>query len=394
MIKVAHVMRSYLGQSETFIWQYLHTLKRVVPIVLTGRLENLEQFPLLNGTIKRVYGPRGSTPWVIDNISRRIFRRPFGYIEGIITRAKISLLHAHFGTAAIIHLPLCLHLGLPLLCTFYGHDLFVEDATNRLSKKYTKLFEKGVHFLVEGPFMKARLVSLGCPEEKISIQRIALNLEAYPFKVPSWNGSRPVRFLFVGRFVEKKGLEYALKALSAIRKEFPFQFRIIGGGELEGKLRDLTRDLGLNDEVVWLGIKTHHGVIEELNGCDILIQPSVTANNGDSEGGAPTIILEAQACGVPIISSEHADIPYVTAGGRSAMLSPERDVESLVENIRVLLTTAEVSADMNTKGRAHVEQFHNVRNEVQALENIYYRCLMKKETRDGDSRKPLDRHYV
>lgn len=392
MIKVAHVMRSYLGQSETFIWQYLHTLKRVVPIVLTGKLENLEQFPLLNGKIKRVYGPRGSIPWIIDNISRRIFRRPFGYIEDMITREKITLLHAHFGTAANIHLPLCLHLGLPLFCTFYGHDLFVEEETNHLSKKYAKLFHKGSHFLVEGPFMKARLVSLGCPEEKISIQRIALNLEAYPFKFFSWNGSRPPSFLFVGRFVEKKGLEYALKALSAIRKKFTFQFRIIGSGELEGKLRDLTRDLGLNEEVVWLGVKPHLQVIEELNRCDILIQPSVTANNGDSEGGAPTIILEAEACGIPIISSEHADIPYITAGGRSAMLSPERDVESLVENIRVLLTKEEVRADMSTKGRAHVEQFHNVRNEVQALENIYYRCLMKKETREGNSGKPLDGH--
>lgn len=379
MIKVAHVMRSYLGQSETFIWQYLHTLKRVIPVVLTGKLENLEQFPLRNGTIKRVYGPRGSTPWIIDNITRRIFRRPFGYIEGIITTEKISLLHAHFGTAANIHLPLCLHLGLPLLCTFYGHDLFAEEATTHLSKKYTKLFQKGSHFLVEGPFMKARLVSLGCPEEKISIQRIALNLEAYPFKFSSWNGSRPLRFVFVGRFVEKKGLEYALKALSAIRKEFTFQFRIIGGGELESKLRDLTRDLGLNEEVVWLGVKPHLEVIEELNRCDILIQPSVTANNGDSEGGAPTIILEAQACGIPIISSEHADIPYVTAGGGSAMLSPERDVESLADNIRVLLTKAEVSADMSAKGRAHVERFHDVTKEANALEDLYYELLREKE---------------
>lgn len=379
MIKVAHVMRSYLGQSETFIWQYLHTLKRVVPIVLTRKLENLEQFPLGKGAIKRVYGPMGSTPWVIDNISRRIFRRPFGYIEAILTREKIRLIHAHFGTAANIHLPLCLYLGLPLLCTFYGHDLFVEEATNHLNEKYTKLFQKGAHFLVEGPFMKERLISLGCPEEKISIQRIALDLDVYAFKTRSWNVSRPLRFLFVGRFVEKKGLEYALKALSKIRKMCTFQFRIIGAGELDKPLKALARELDLNEKIVWLGMKPHKEVIEELNRCDILIQPSVTATNGDSEGGAPTIILEAQACGIPIIASEHADIPYVTAGGGSAMLSPERDVESLADNIRVLLTAPELSSNMSVKGRAHVEQFHDVTKEVNALEDLYYELLSKKE---------------
>lgn len=105
------------------------------------------------------------------------------------------------------------------------------------------------------------------------------------------------------------------------------------------------------------------------------MQPSVTAKNGDSEGGAPTIILEAQACGVPVISTTHADIPYITSQNDSALLSPERDVDNLVDNIRYLFENPKIWLEMGKKGRQHIENFHNVRKEVGALENIYYSFL-------------------
>jgi colanic acid/amylovoran biosynthesis glycosyltransferase len=232
--------------------------------------------------------------------------------------------------------------------------------------------------------MKERLISLGCPEEKISIQRIALDLDLYAFKTRSWNGSRPFRFLFVGRFVEKKGLEYAIKALSKIKNMCAFQFRIIGAGELDKPLRALARELDLNEEILWLGVKPHKEVVEELNRCDILIQPSLTARNGDSEGGAPTIILEAQACGVPVITTEHADIPYVTVKGGSALLSPEKDLESLAHNIRQLLHIHKRWARMGRKGRYHVEAFHDIKKEVETLENIYDRFVKQNQVEKAD----------
>jgi glycosyltransferase involved in cell wall biosynthesis len=61
------------------------------------------------------------------------------------------------------------------------------------------------------------------------------------------------------------------------------------------------------------------------------------------------------------------------------MLSPERDVKSLADNIRVLLTAPELSSDMSAKGRAHVEQFHDVTKEANALEDLYYELLSERE---------------
>ena len=371
MLKVAHVMGTYLTQSRTFIWQYLHSFNRITPVVITQHLENLDQFPLANGHIRLGYGLRGSIPWFIDNWFRRVLNRPFGYTARIMRKEGIRIIHAHFGPIGCNYLPVSLSLNIPLITNFYGYDLSVKDIINQHQEAYVELFKKGKHFLVEGPCMQEKLISLGCPEEKISIQRIAIDLERYSFRERSWDGKRPIHLLFVGRFVEKKGLEYALQALAKIRKDYSFQFRIIGGGKLEQNLRSLANNLGLTKEIGCLGMQPHGKVIEELQTCDILIQPSVTAKNGDSEGGAPTIILEAQACGVPVIASTHADIPYITCSNESALLSPERDVDSLAYNICQLFDNSEAWSRMGKKGREHVEKYHNVRNEVISLEGLY-----------------------
>jgi colanic acid/amylovoran biosynthesis glycosyltransferase len=375
VIKVAHIIRSYLAQSETFIWQYLHSFKKVIPIVLTRNLENGAQFPLPNGRIKLIYGSRASIPWLIDNWYRRILKQPFGYVERVVRNEQICLMHAHFGPMGCNYLPLSLTSGIPLVTNFYGRDLYVKDFLNEHERSYLQLFEKGDHFLVEGPFMQKTLVSLGCPEDKISLQRIAIDLKNYEFKERSWNKQRSFRFLFVGRFVEKKGLEFALRALAQLKEDYSFEFRVIGGGILEESLRTLASSLGFTKGIIWLGVQPHERVIAELQNCDILIQPSVTAKNGDSEGGAPTIILEAQACGMPIISTNHADIPYVTCADDSALLSAERDVDGLTKNIRHLLDNQERWPVMGRKGRNHVDRFHDVNREILGLENIYRNLL-------------------
>jgi len=372
---VAHVMHSYLTQSETFIWQYLHKFERIYPIVIAEFTQNLDQFPLPSAKLYLTHGRRLTCRWVIDNWCRRVLNQPFGYSQRIIRKKGVRIIHAHFGPLGCSYLPISLSLKIPLITNFYGYDASLNEFIDKNRDSYARLFTEGLYFLVEGPSMQEKLISLGCSEEKIIIQRIAIDLEQYVCKRHSWDGKRPVRLLFIGRFVEKKGLEYALRALANLRKNYSFEFRIVGAGELEQKLHWMAADLGLSKQTVWLGIQPHRRVIEEIQSCDILIQPSVTASNGDSEGGAPTVILEAQACGVPVISTNHADIPYITVPNESALLSPERDVDRLTDNIRHLLDNSEAWYQMGKKGREHVEKFHDVRKEVVALETIYVGSL-------------------
>jgi len=371
MIKVAHTMDLYLGQTETFIWQYLSNFEQTYPIIVAEHLKNLDQFLLPGGKIYQSYGPRFTKSWFIDNWYRRVLKKPSGYKEKIIYETGASLIHAHYGPIGCKYLPVSLSLNIPLITNFYGYDISIKDIINQNKLAYSELFKNGSRFLVEGSFMRSKLISLGCPEEKINIQRIAIEIESYRFRKRLWDGHRPIRLLFVGRFVEKKGLEYALQALSMLKTKYSFQFRIIGGGELEKNVQRRVRDLDLSNDIIWLGVQPHRKVIEEIENCDILIQPSVTATNGDSEGGAPTILLEAQACGAPIISTTHADIPNITRQDKSALLSSERDVDGLLQNICYLFENPERWPIMGEEGRKFVKQYHDILKESKRLEALY-----------------------
>ncbi len=77
-------MRTYLELPETFIWQYIHNLTRVTPVVIAEKVMNLDQFPVANGIISPTFGPKLSLPWIMDNLYRRIFRDHFGYAASIL----------------------------------------------------------------------------------------------------------------------------------------------------------------------------------------------------------------------------------------------------------------------------------------------------------------------
>jgi colanic acid/amylovoran biosynthesis glycosyltransferase len=106
--------------------------------------------------------------------------------------------------------------------------------------------------------------------------------------------------------------------------------------------------------------------------CDIFIQPSVTAADGDTEGGAPTTLLEAQALGVPVVATYHADIPHVVAPGESALLAPERDSEALAACLMKLLDAPERWSAMGRAGRRFIEEHHDAPSQVARLEELYF----------------------
>lgn len=287
---------------------------------------------------------------------------------------NVRLLHAHFGYTGCQVLRVKHKTGLPLITTFYGEDISALPEVDDWSKAYSQLFAEGDLFLVEGPHMKHRLLEIGCPSEKADIQRIALHIKKYPFRqrFPKGRG-KAVRLLFCGRFREKKGLIYALKAVRCAHARYPdLEFHVIGDGELRPQVERTIDLYQMRAYTKLLGFQTHQCMIREMDAADIFIHPSVTAKNGDSEGGAPTTILEAQACGLPVLSTTHADIPNVVVPGKSALLASERDTETLSNHLCSLLSEPERWENMGMSGRAFVERNHNVDTEVKLLETKYY----------------------
>lgn len=103
------------------------------------------------------------------------------------------------------------------------------------------------------------------------------------------------------------------------------------------------------------------------------LKTEFTSNN--AEGGAPVVILKAQATGLPVISSHHVDIPEVVVDGKSALLAPERDVETLAKHLEHLVENPDVWGEMGRAGLEHVEQESDVMcrlgNWMKYIQNYY-----------------------
>jgi colanic acid/amylovoran biosynthesis glycosyltransferase len=98
----------------------------------------------------------------------------------------------------------------------------------------------------------------------------------------------------------------------------------------------------------------------------------VTAADGDQEG-TPVSLMEAQACGVPVVSTLHSGIPEVVPDGRAGVLVPERDVDRLAAALAELLKRADRWAAMGEQGRTHVKAFYDLRSLNQEQSSLYER---------------------
>lgn len=377
-LAVAHFRYKWFFPTETFIYNFITNYKETSPILIGCIRENETQFPV-HCPVITLYESSTLVRWkyriehlLSGKFPELHFDHPATYRT--LTEANVRILHAHFGKTGYLLLPIKSRSHLPLVTTFYGIDVSRFSKDPVWQKRYTELFAIGDLFLVEGPFMQHQLAKIGCPIEKMGIQRIGIRCQLYPFRkrLPPKN-SRPVRILFCGSFREKKGLVYALQAVARAHDEFSnLEFYIIGDGEQREKIESIIEHQRMTGYTHLLGFLPHKQIIEEMNAADIFIHPSVTATDGDSEGGAPTVILEAQACGLPILTSYHADIPNIVVSGQSALLAPEQDVETLTQNLIYLLNDQAQWASFGTVGRSFVEQYHDIQNEVEPLERYYY----------------------
>jgi colanic acid/amylovoran biosynthesis glycosyltransferase len=289
------------------------------------------------------------------------------------------VLHSHFGNRGWLDIKAARRAGLKHVVTFYGSDV------NRLPvvkpwwrQRYRALFEQVDCVLCEGPHMAQCIVNLGCPEHKVHVHHLGIEVEKIVFKPRVWNPDEPLRVLMAAAFREKKGIPYALEALGHLQHRVPLEITIVGDAtsttrSQAEKQRILTtiENHQLESRVRMLGYQSHTTLFEQAYEHHIFLSPSVTAGDGDTEGGAPIAIIEMTATGMPIVSTKHCDIPGVVQPDLVNLLAEERDVDGLVRYIEWLIEHREQWPGILEAGRKHIEAEFDVRLQGQRLTGIY-----------------------
>ncbi len=254
----------------------------------------------------------------------------------LLDRPDYDIAHCHFGPSGVFGAMLQ-EIGLlrcPLLVTFYGHDV-TRYPLERGRDVYDRLFRRAGRALALDPVMKQRLEGLGAPADRVVVH--PLGVDARRFQ-PAAGGpsSGPLRLLSVGRLVEKKGFADGIRAVARLHAEgIDLRYRIAGDGPLGPGLRELAASLGVGDRVEFLGQVAHAEMPGLVADAHVVLVPSVRAADGDEEG-TPTVIIEAMACGVPVVSTRHAGVPFLVEDGVSGWLVDEHDPAALAARIRDL----------------------------------------------------------
>lgn len=372
--RIGHSINS-LFLTTNWIYNQLVTMRKYEPVAVVRQIKG-STFPL-----KHLYCFQNVKGF--KRFAFRVLRKltGVGYEYYVFRKNSVVLLHSHFGYIGFADLDMVRRLKVPHITTFYGCDLSMPQREPIWEVRYHELLEKCNLFLTEGHYMKKCLVEMGCPEEKVIVQHLGVDLEKIPYIPRKIGPDGKIKILAVGTFTEKKGLPYALEAFALVReKHRNLEFILIGGVPNETQPEFLrTREAifnviekyNLKDSVKLLGYLPYDEYIKVAQEAHIFISPSVHAKDGDTEGGAPVSIIEMSAAGMPILSTFHCDIPEVVIDGQTGYLVPERDVEATAERLDYLVSHPERWQEMGHKGRQHIEKEYNLIHQVEKLENIY-----------------------
>ncbi len=287
-----------------------------------------------------------------------------------IADEEIHLIHSQWihsgGTVAMYGAWL---LGVPFSFTGHAADLFRERAA--LKDKIRR-----ADFIVcISSFHERFFLEQGARPEQL--RRVYCGIDVSHFSAPE---HKPVKrrplLLSSGRLVEKKGFAYLIDACKILRERgIEFDCRIAGSGPLEEELRQHAARLGLQDIVEVTGKPIAQEELPNVLGeADLYCLACVWASDDDVDG-LPQMLMEAMACGVPVVSTELVGIPDLVIHERTGLLAQPNDAEGLADCLQRLLQDPELAKNLAKAAREHVSDEFDISTCLEPLTNEFRRHL-------------------
>lgn len=283
-------------------------------------------------------------------------------IYRLVKNNKFDLIHSHwlipqgFFAAVIKKM-----FNIPLVVTAHAGDIFtVRSPILRQTVKFVlsncdacTVVSNGTRIAVENVYQpkKLELIPMGVdltsfsPTNKdFSIKKNLGLIESDPM------------VLAIGRFAEKKGFKYLLKALPSVVQEFPnLKLVIVGFGPEEERLKQLTRELNLEPNVVFLGKIPNQELPKYYASADVFVCPSIIDSRGDTEG-LPVVLMESLASKCPVVASDVGGISDAIINDETGFLIEEKRPDILADKILTLLKDYELRDKLTTYGQIYAHE--------------------------------------
>jgi len=307
---------------------------------------------------------------LLQKTNFRLFGKISKDLQFKIYNLNPKLIHAHFGKNGAIILPFAKKSSLPLFVTFHGGDatkfVHLKKSQFRIyNRRRHDLIKYSTKFICVSEFIAKKLLDQGFPDEKIIVNYIGINPKDNNFLKKENIKDKPL--VFVGRLVEKKGINILIKSIDSLNKGgYPnLKINIIGSGPLENQLKKQTN----NPNISFLGWKSKNEIENILENSSALIVPSHEASNGDSEG-LPTVILEGINNEIPIITTYHGGAAEIIENHKTGFITFENDHIALAKSIIEFLRRENIE-DSVINAKKKLNQNFNAKKQSYKLQNIF-----------------------
>lgn len=238
----------------------------------------------------------------------------------------------------------------------HGNDMSDKSVEQRWLPLYLRAFDSVSNIWPISQYWSDKLKSWGVDSDKINVIRMGIDPKKITFSPTKLNDRNNIKVISVGRATEKKGLQYAIKAMASL--DF-VDYKIIGAGELFEELQKLVTDLNKQDTIHCLGALPHQEVLRLLEQADVFLLPSVTAENGDMEG-IPVALMEAMAKGKIVVSTYHSGIPELIEDRVSGFLCNERSINDIINCFTIIrdISDSELETMLKNAKKRVVEDFN------------------------------------
>lgn len=263
-----------------------------------------------------------------------------------------DVIHQHFATWSWPAVTASKQSGIPLLTTLHGADVVMagKKPASLMARwhKYNlrESMERSSRILAVSGYLASLAVQNGFPAEKIDIHYQGVDTDTFLPRPRGVENAVPVA-LFIGALNQQKGIAHLIEASSKLVGTVPHELVIAGRGVLE---EEIVTAANQNSHMTFLGPLSREGVLEQLQQADVLIAPS-RLHNGAREA-AGLILLEAQACGTPVIAYDSGGTSEMV-GPESGHLVPEDDVRALGKRMEEIFRLDQPSREqLRTSARA------------------------------------------
>lgn len=398
MNKVLVYTRSLLPYSETFIKEQILAMQDWQAVLVGGG--TLDNGLVLEGLDIRFLNSGGERPLRrLHHLCSAVLGMPFPDHLNLLRKEDAQLVHVHFGPNAIDIWPLVRRLRLPMLVTLHGYDINTYQewwesglgGSSRIDYPWRLLSmarHPGVHFIAVSHAIRQRAIEFGLPADKVSVHYIGVDTERFrPGAVPL--AQRAPRILFVGRQIENKGLDVLLRAFVGVQLRVPDAcLVVIGDGPCRARNQSLATELGVRAE--FLGVLPPEAVKAEMDRASVFCLPSLTIENGESEG-MPISILEALACGVPVVTSARGGRTEGIEDGVNGFAFAEGGSTVLGEKLVQLLCMPPALLEaFSIAARQRAVQHFDLRQCTARLTHFYSEFIAERQTARKRAGRPKD----